>query len=70
MALFQQFDVLWEALTAREHLYLFGSIKGLPSSEIKEVSVKHMKNLGIFLIDILQCQQEMQFNCCSYLYGT
>lgn len=35
MGVCPQFDVLWEALTAREHLHLFGSIKGLPSSEIK-----------------------------------
>jgi ABC-type multidrug transport system ATPase subunit len=38
MGVCPQFDVLWEALTAREHLYLFGSIKGLPPSEVKEGS--------------------------------
>lgn len=36
MGVCPQFDVLWEALTAREHLFLFGSIKGLSSSDIKD----------------------------------
>ncbi|KAI8537560.1 hypothetical protein RHMOL_Rhmol09G0033500 [Rhododendron molle] len=30
-----QFDVLWDALTAEEHLYLFASIKGIPAASIK-----------------------------------
>ncbi|MQM10037.1 hypothetical protein Taro_042924 [Colocasia esculenta] len=33
-----QFDVLWDALSGREHLQLFASIKGLPPSTIKSVS--------------------------------
>lgn len=32
-----QFDVLWDALSAREHLHLFANIKGLPPSTIKSV---------------------------------
>lgn len=32
-----QFDILWDALTAKEHMELFASIKGLPPSAIKLV---------------------------------
>jgi hypothetical protein len=32
-----QFDILWDALTAKEHLELFASIKGLPQATIKSV---------------------------------
>lgn len=33
-----QFDILWDALTAKEHMELFASIKGLPTSTIKSVA--------------------------------
>jgi ABC-type multidrug transport system ATPase subunit len=29
-----QFDILWQELTAYQHLYLFASIKGVPPSQI------------------------------------
>lgn len=32
-----QFDILWDALSGEEHLYLFSSIKGLPTTLIKQV---------------------------------
>jgi hypothetical protein len=32
-----QFDILWDALTAKEHMELFASIKGLPPSTITSV---------------------------------
>lgn len=35
MGVCPQFDILWNALSAREHLYLFASIKGMPRSAIK-----------------------------------
>ncbi|PIN20633.1 Lipid exporter ABCA1 [Handroanthus impetiginosus] len=35
-----QFDVLWDALSGQEHLYLFASIKGLPPASIKSVVQK------------------------------
>eukprot|EP00246_Nothoceros_aenigmaticus_P013513 TRINITY_DN4700_c0_g1_i2.p1 TRINITY_DN4700_c0_g1~~TRINITY_DN4700_c0_g1_i2.p1 ORF type:complete len:623 (-),score=94.49 TRINITY_DN4700_c0_g1_i2:787-2430(-) len=38
MGVCPQFDILWESLSAKEHLSLFASIKGLPSSEIKSVA--------------------------------
>ncbi|KAF5203556.1 Abc transporter a family protein, partial [Thalictrum thalictroides] len=33
-----QFDILWDALSGKEHLHLFASIKGLPPSSIKSVA--------------------------------
>eukprot|EP00253_Pinus_taeda_P023624 PITA_23624 len=38
MGVCPQFDILWNALSAREHLYLFASIKGIPRSAIKSLS--------------------------------
>ncbi|XP_057868704.2 ABC transporter A family member 11 [Cryptomeria japonica] len=35
MGVCPQFDILWDALSAQEHLYLFASIKGMPRSAIK-----------------------------------
>ena len=35
-----QFDILWSQLTGMEHLWLFGVMKGLHASHIKEVSRK------------------------------
>ncbi|KAH6797364.1 ATP-binding cassette A2 [Perilla frutescens var. hirtella] len=35
-----QFDVLWDALSGQEHLYLFASIKGLTPASIKTVADK------------------------------
>ncbi|XP_042011440.1 ABC transporter A family member 2-like [Salvia splendens] len=35
-----QFDVLWDALSGQEHLYLFASIKGLNPASIKSVVEK------------------------------
>ncbi|BBN17980.1 ABC-2 type transport system permease protein [Marchantia polymorpha subsp. ruderalis] len=34
MGVCPQFDILWEALSGREHLHLFGSIKGLRPADI------------------------------------
>lgn len=32
-----QFDILWDALSGQEHLYIFASIKGLPPASLKTV---------------------------------
>jgi ABC-type multidrug transport system ATPase subunit len=34
MGVCPQFDVLWESLSAREHLHVFGSLKGLSGADI------------------------------------
>lgn len=31
-----QFDILWNQLTAEEHLYMFARLKGIPASKIDE----------------------------------
>lgn len=42
-----QFDILWDALTAQEHLHLFASIKGLHPSTIKSVSQKSLAEVNL-----------------------
>ncbi|KAJ3683352.1 hypothetical protein LUZ60_013579 [Juncus effusus] len=42
-----QFDILWDALTATEHLELFASIKGLHRSEIKAVAEKSLAEVKL-----------------------
>ncbi|KAJ0985553.1 hypothetical protein J5N97_003909 [Dioscorea zingiberensis] len=42
-----QFDVLWDALSAREHLHLFAGIKGLPPSTIKSVAEKSLAEVKL-----------------------
>ncbi|KAI0515529.1 hypothetical protein KFK09_008194 [Dendrobium nobile] len=42
-----QFDTLWDALTAEEHLHLFASIKGLHPSIIKSVSEKSLAEVNL-----------------------
>ncbi|KAJ3687336.1 hypothetical protein LUZ61_016500 [Rhynchospora tenuis] len=42
-----QFDILWDALTAVEHLALFASIKGLPHTEIKAVVEKSLAEVKL-----------------------
>lgn len=34
MGVCPQFDVLWDELTGKEHMYIYGCIKGLPSNEV------------------------------------
>lgn len=36
MGVCPQFDVLWDELTGQEHMYIYGCIKGLPSSEVRQ----------------------------------
>ncbi|GMF55770.1 unnamed protein product [Phytophthora fragariaefolia] len=45
-----QFDALFDLLTVREHLELFGAIKGVPQSSLDRVVTKkiHQLNLGDF----------------------
>lgn len=42
-----QFDILWEALSGREHLHLFASIKGLPPASIKSVAEKSLEEVKL-----------------------
>ncbi|KAJ8536452.1 hypothetical protein K7X08_034853 [Anisodus acutangulus] len=42
-----QFDILWDALSGQEHLYLFASIKGLPPASMKEVVQKSLAEVKL-----------------------
>ncbi|KAF6159975.1 hypothetical protein GIB67_033059 [Kingdonia uniflora] len=42
-----QFDILWDALSGREHLHLFASIKGLPPASIKMVAEKSLAEVKL-----------------------
>ncbi|CAL9048517.1 unnamed protein product, partial [Musa banksii] len=42
-----QFDILWDELSALEHLHLFASIKGLPPSRIKSVAEKSLADVKL-----------------------
>ncbi len=48
-----QFDVLWESLSAREHLHVFGSLKGLSGADIRHVSFDRKSVLSFFLCLLL-----------------
>ncbi|KAI3807454.1 hypothetical protein L1987_23382 [Smallanthus sonchifolius] len=42
-----QFDILWDALSGQEHLYLFASIKGLPPASLKTVVKKSLAEVRL-----------------------
>ncbi|CAO2206628.1 unnamed protein product [Urochloa humidicola] len=42
-----QFDILWDALTAKEHMELFASIKGLPRSAIMSVAEESLAKVKL-----------------------
>ncbi|XP_071717353.1 ABC transporter A family member 2-like [Rutidosis leptorrhynchoides] len=42
-----QFDILWDALSGQEHLYLFASIKGLPPASLKMVVQKSLAEVRL-----------------------
>lgn len=42
-----QFDILWDLLTGKEHLYLFANIKGLPPATIKSVVEKSLAEVRL-----------------------
>ena len=42
-----QFDALWDKLTAREHLQLYGAIKGVPKREIKREVDSILARMGL-----------------------
>ncbi|KAL5703110.1 ATP-binding cassette sub- A member 2 [Ranunculus cassubicifolius] len=42
-----QFDILWDALTGKEHLHLFASIKGLPPSSIEMIAKNSLSDVKL-----------------------
>jgi len=45
-----QHDILWNELTAREHLRIFAEMKGIPNNKIKEMIEEKLKQ--VFLTDV------------------
>ncbi len=43
-----QFNVLWESLSAREHLHVFGSLKGLSGADLIHVGNIQLQNLALY----------------------
>jgi hypothetical protein len=43
-----QFNVLWESLSAREHLNVFGSLKGLSGADLIHVGNIQLQNLALY----------------------
>ena len=46
-ASFFQFDILWENLSAKEHLILFGTIKGMKSDSIVAEANKRIEEVRL-----------------------
>jgi ABC-type multidrug transport system ATPase subunit len=65
MGVCPQFDVLWESLSAREHLHVFGSLKGLSGADIGRVSFDHKSVLSFFLVSSSSCK-EVLCGCCKW----
>lgn len=42
-----QFDALYGCLTGREHLKLYGAVKGIPSIELANVAAEKLKEVGL-----------------------
>ncbi|MCO5597008.1 hypothetical protein L7F22_051080 [Adiantum nelumboides] len=61
MGVCPQFDVLWDALTGLEHVYLFASIKGLPSSLEKQMATE--------LLSQVRLEKDMNARAGSYSGG-
>ncbi|KAI3454641.1 hypothetical protein Pfo_011304 [Paulownia fortunei] len=56
-----QFDILWDALSGQEHLYLFASIKGLTPASVKSVAQK--------LLEEVKLTEAAKVRSCSYSGG-
>ncbi len=42
-----QFDILWDELTAKEHLIMFARLKGIEKSEIKSLVSEILKEVNL-----------------------
>ena len=51
MGVCPQFDILWDNLTGREHLLLFGAIKGLPKEQIEQQADALLDKVSQQLLD-------------------
>jgi ABC-type multidrug transport system ATPase subunit len=42
-----QFDILWQEITAYQHLHLFASLKGIPAEEIESAIIDLLEMVGL-----------------------
>lgn len=42
-----QFDILWDDLTASEHIRLYARLKGIPEEEIPNLIVERLKDVSL-----------------------
>ena len=47
MGLVPQFDIVWNQMTAIEHMRMFSRIKGVPKSDIEETSNSLLASVGL-----------------------
>jgi len=47
MGVVPQFDILWDQLTALEHMRMFSKIKGVPGDDIEEKSIALLEQVGL-----------------------
>eukprot|EP00882_Tetradesmus_deserticola_P025625 GHRQ01028162.1.p1 GENE.GHRQ01028162.1~~GHRQ01028162.1.p1 ORF type:complete len:441 (+),score=170.76 GHRQ01028162.1:350-1672(+) len=47
MGVCPQFDVLWDELSGREHMYIYGCIKGLPAKEVTDQGSKLLEQVQL-----------------------
>lgn len=45
-----QFDILWPDITVREHLELYGAIKGYSAKAAKSAAVSAAQSVGMFQV--------------------
>jgi len=48
MGVCPQHDLLWDTMTAREHLLFYGRLKGLRKQELKDAAEKALKSVNLF----------------------
>lgn len=49
-----QFDILWDELTAEEHMRMFCKIKGVPADEIDKLIKSRLKSMSLY--DVIKAQ--------------
>ena len=48
MGVCPQFDILWEELSAKEHLYFYGRLRNIPKEVLPSATDKVLKKLNLY----------------------
>lgn len=62
MGVCPQHDLLWESLTAREHLMFYGKLKNLRGKELEQAVDSSLKSVNLF-VDGVADKQVQHFRC-------